>query len=80
MAGARGAGKSRLIALFKQACLGEMNLIKARVEPLGLAPSLMDRLKDAQWIESPGYPKADVAGIETRSLSARVGGDCRGRE
>jgi len=61
VAGARGAGKSRLVALFKQACMGEMNLIKARVEPLGLAPSLMDRLKEAQWIESPGYPRSDVA-------------------
>ncbi len=38
-----------------------MNLIKARVEPLGLAPSLMDRLKDARWIESPGYPRSDIA-------------------
>ena len=38
-----------------------MNLIKARVEPLGLAPSLMDRLKEARWIESPGYPRSDVA-------------------
>jgi uncharacterized protein len=64
VAGARGAGKSRLIALIKQACLGEMNLIKARVEPMGLAPSLLDRLKDARWNESPGYPRADVA--ETR--------------
>jgi hypothetical protein len=62
--GARGAGKSRLIELVKQACSGEMNLIKARVEPLGLAPSLLDRLKEARWIESPGYPRADVA--ETR--------------
>ena len=49
---------------IKQACSGEMNLIKARVEPLGLAPSLLDRLKDARWIESPGYPRADVP--ETR--------------
>ena len=64
VAGARGSGKSRLIAAIKQACLGEMNLIKARVEPLGLAPSLLDRLKEARWIESPGYPRADVA--ETR--------------
>ena len=64
MVGALEAGKSRLIALVKQACLGETNLIKARVEPLGLAPSLLDRLKDARWIESPGYPRADVS--ETR--------------
>ena len=64
VAGARGSGKSRLIAAIKQACLGEMNLIKARVEPLGLAPSLLDRLKEARWIESPGYPRAEIA--ETR--------------
>ncbi len=60
-AGARGSGKSRLIAAIQQACAGEMNLIKARLEPLGLAPSLMDGLKNARWIESPGYPRSDVA-------------------
>jgi uncharacterized protein len=64
VAGARGAGKSRLIAMIKQACSGEMTLIKARVEPLGLAPSLIDRLTQARWVESPGYPRSDVA--ETR--------------
>jgi uncharacterized protein len=64
VAGGRGAGKSRLIALLKEACTGEHNLIKARVESLGLAPSLIDRLRDARWIESPGYLRADVA--ETR--------------
>jgi uncharacterized protein len=64
VAGARGAGKTRLITLFEQASHGEMNLIKARVEPLGLAPSLVDRLRDAQWVESPGYPRSDVP--ETR--------------
>jgi hypothetical protein len=50
--------------MIKQACSGELNLVKARVEPLGLARSLVDRLKDARWIESPGYPRSDVA--ETR--------------
>jgi hypothetical protein len=60
VAGAHGAGKSRLIALFQQACSGELNLIKARVEPLGLAPSLVDRLKDARWVESPGYARSNV--------------------
>ena len=64
VAGAHGSGKSLLVAAIKQACLGEMNLIKARVEPLGLAPSVLDRLKEARWIESAGYPRADVA--ETR--------------
>jgi hypothetical protein len=61
VAGARGAGKSRFVTIVKQACAGEMNLIKARVEPLGLAPSLMDRLKDARWLELAGYPKAGVS-------------------
>jgi uncharacterized protein len=61
VAGARGSGKSRLIEAIKQACLGELNLIKARVEPLGLAPGVLDRLKEARWIESPGYPRSDVA-------------------
>ncbi len=55
--GSRGSGKSRLIEAIKQACLGEMNLIKARVEPLGLAPGVLDRLREARWIESPGYPR-----------------------
>ena len=53
-----------MIELFKEAGKGEPNLIKARVETLGLAPSLIDRLRDARWIESPGYPRSDVA--ETR--------------
>jgi uncharacterized protein len=61
VAGARGAGKSRLITLIKQACLGEMKVIKARLEPLGLAPSLLDRLAEARWLEAPGYPRSDVA-------------------
>ncbi len=60
VAGAKGAGKSRLIALIEEAFSAEMNLIKARVEPLGLAPSLMDRLKEARWIELPGYPRSNV--------------------
>ena len=64
IAGGRGAGKSRLIALLKEACTGDQNLIKARVESLGLAPSLIDRLNDARWIESPGYPGSDV--VESR--------------
>ena len=70
MAGARGSGKSRLIEAIKKACQGEMNLIKARVEPLGLAPGVLDRLKEARWIESPGYPRSDVAETRAGSLPA----------
>ncbi len=46
VAGAVGAGKSRLIKMIKEACSGQMNLIKAKVAPLGLEPSLLDRLND----------------------------------
>ena len=69
VAGAAGAGKSRLIAMIKEACSGEMNLLKAKVAPLGLEPSLLDRLKDARWIESPGYPPASAA--ESRRARAQ---------
>ncbi|MFI5460646.1 MAG: GTPase [Isosphaerales bacterium] len=61
VAGARGAGKSRLIAMIQQACSGEMNLIKARVVGLGLEPALLDRMKEARWIESSGYPVSTAA-------------------
>ncbi len=38
-----------------------MKLIKARVEPMGISASLLGRLQDARWIETPGYPRSDVA-------------------
>jgi hypothetical protein len=58
--GARGAGKSRLIEVLKEAASGDSLLIKARVQPMGLPPSLVERLTDAQLIELPGYPRSDV--------------------
>jgi hypothetical protein len=58
VAGAEGAGKSRLIEQIGQACSGEMNLIKARVAGMGLEPSLFDRVKEARWIESSSYPRS----------------------
>jgi predicted GTPase len=60
-AGAQGSGKSRLIETIKQACSGEMHLIKARVASLGLDPTLFDRFKEARWIETSGYPAAAVS-------------------
>jgi len=61
VAGARGAGKSRLIALFQEACAGDMSALKARVASLDLEPTLLDRVRDAHWVESPGYPPASAA-------------------
>jgi uncharacterized protein len=61
VAGAKGAGKSRLISLFKQACAGDMTELKARVASLSLEPTLLDRVRDARWIESPSYPPSSAA-------------------
>jgi hypothetical protein len=73
VAGAKGAGKSRLIAMIKEACSGQMSLIKAKVAPLCLEPSLLDRLKDARWVESPGYPAAS-AQESRRARTQRMAG------
>ncbi len=73
VAGAVGAGKSRLIKMIQEACSGEMNLIKAKVAPLGLEPSLLERLRDARWIESPGYQMASAA-ESRRGRAQRVAG------
>ncbi len=73
VAGAKGAGKSRLIAMIKEACSGQMNLIKAKVAPLGLEPSLLDRLKEARFIEAPSYPPASAA-ESRRGKAQRVAG------
>jgi hypothetical protein len=69
VAGANGAGKSRLIAMIEEACSGQMSLIKAKVAPLGIEPSLFDRLKDAHFVEAPGYPAASAA--ESRRTRAQ---------
>ena len=60
VAGARGAGKTQFIEVLKEADKGEPHLIKARVESLGLAPSLIERLKEVRWTEFPGYARSDV--------------------
>ena len=79
VAGAAGAGKSRLIKMIKEACSGQMSLIKARVAPLGLEPSLLDRLNDARWIESPGYPPAECGRKPARKGAVRRRHRGRGR-
>ena len=73
VAGAAGAGKSRLIKMIKEACSGQMSLIKAKVAPLFLEPSLLERLTDARWIESPDYPAASAA-ESRRGRAQRVAG------
>jgi predicted GTPase len=55
VAGAQGAGKSRLIAKLREACGSDPTLLKARLCSSSVAPSLVDRLREAEWIEAPGY-------------------------
>ena len=55
VAGAHGAGKSRLIALIKQTCAEDSTVVKARLATLGLEPTLLARLNGAHWIEAAAY-------------------------
>jgi hypothetical protein len=71
VAGSAGSGKSRLIALIQAACAGDMSLLKARVAPLGLEPTLLDRLKDARWIEASGYPPS-ITALSRRERAGRL--------
>jgi hypothetical protein len=57
--GSRGSGKSRLIETIKEAFAGDPSLIMARFEGLGLAPSLVERLRGVSWIEVPGYAPSE---------------------
>ena len=64
VAGARGAGKSRLIDAISQAMQGNATLIRARLQGLGLDASLAESLTLVQWREAPGYPP--TTGKESR--------------
>ncbi len=55
VAGARNSGKSRLLTLVNQARAGDMSLVRARLQGAGIDESSFDRLKQAEWIEVPGY-------------------------
>jgi uncharacterized protein len=62
--GARGAGKSRLVAVIKKMCAEQSVIIKARLASLGLEPALLLRLNEARWIEAPPY--SIISDNETR--------------
>jgi predicted GTPase len=64
VAGARDAGKTRLIAALEQAQAGDLGPVRARLEAAGLDEALAHRLRDAHLIEIPGYtatPGAETA-------------------
>ncbi len=70
MAGTAGSGKGRLITELRNASHGDLTLIKARLSNLAIEPSLLDRLRDATWVEVPDYTTWDEH--ETRRDRARI--------
>jgi len=72
VAGARGSGKSRLIESLTQVLSGDPGLVRARLEGLGLDPSLFDRLGRVRWVEVPGYaPASDQESRRDRAQKER---------
>ncbi len=55
VAGTANSGKSRLIAELREACQGDLTLLKARLSNLAIEPTMIDRLRDARWVEAPDY-------------------------
>ncbi len=81
VAGAAGAGKSRLIAAIKAACSQESPELQERIASLGLDPAVRRRLGAARWLDGPAFPAS--SGAQTRrdraareaALAAAVEGD-----
>ncbi len=80
-AGAEGSGKARVVAKLKEACSGDLTLLKARLTNLAIEPELIDRLRGAQWIDVPEYTRwTDAEGRRDRArrqvaVEAAVQGD-----
>jgi hypothetical protein len=55
VAGSEVSGKSRLVAKIQEACGGDLTLLKARLAGMAVEPELIDRLRDAHWVEAPDY-------------------------
>jgi hypothetical protein len=70
VAGTAESGKSRLMAALREAAHGDLTLFKARLSSLAIEPSLIDRLRDANWIEAPDYASWD--GDESRRDRSRI--------
>jgi hypothetical protein len=71
VAGAKGSGKSRLIELARSVTQGDLRLVKARMDALGLDAAMLDRLHDVEWVEAPGYALA-VQGETKRDRASRI--------
>src|SRR5690606_10620835 len=67
VAGVRGSGKTRLIAAAREVFQCDDRPIRARLEGMGLDPSLVDRLKNVKYVEVPGYAPTGGRPGESRS-------------
>jgi uncharacterized protein len=76
VAGTAESGKSRLIAALREACHGDLTLLKARLSNLAIEPSLIDRLRDAVWVEIPDYSRwtDDASRRDRARIQAAVDG------
>jgi len=70
VAGARDAGKSRLIEALELGRTADLTLAKARLASLGLDETWLDRLKAARWVEVPGYTETS-GGESARDRATR---------
>ena len=70
VAGARDAGKSRLITLVGEAASRDLSVLSARLGAAGIDESTLDRLKSAEWVEAPGYT-VTPGGESARDRSTR---------
>jgi hypothetical protein len=55
VAGARGCGKTRFIETLEKARAGDLALLKARLEGLGLDAALTEKFRHAKLVEVRGY-------------------------
>ncbi len=53
--GAVDAGKTALISLLDQARAGDLETVRAKLEADGFDETLVEFLKQAEWVEVPGY-------------------------
>lgn len=70
VAGARGAGKTRLIESLKLARGGDLTLVKAKLLAAGHDEAVVERLQTAQFVELPGYT-ANPGGETARDRATR---------
>lgn len=53
--GSRETNREALVEALELACEEDLSMVKSRLEADGFDASLADMLKDAEWIEGPGY-------------------------